>query len=125
MSQKILVAEDDAAVRSLYTFLLTNNGYGVIEAVDGKDALEKFLKTPCQMVITDMNMPRMGGMQFVEEVRRHNQDTYIIMITAFGTTNTKQEALSRGVNEYMSKPFELQDLLVRVRNYFERKVPST
>lgn len=125
MSKKVLVAEDDSAVRELYVFLLNHCGYEVVQAVDGKDALDKFLKRPCDLVITDMNMPRMDGMELIEELRRQNFDVYIIMITAFGTSNTKKEALERGANEYVPKPFELDDLRSRVEGFFARSAQTS
>lgn len=125
MSKRVLVAEDDAAVRELYAFLLKHCGYEVIEAVDGKDAFDKFLKNPCELVITDMNMPRMNGMDLIEELRRHNPGVYIIMITAFGTSNTQKEALERGANEYVPKPFELDDLRSRVDGFFTRTTETS
>lgn len=121
MSQKILIAEDDADVRSLYGHLLRSKGYEVVESCDGQDALEKFMAQPCSMVITDMNMPRMGGLDLIKALRRHSPDVYIILITAYGTLDTEKRAFSLGSNEYMPKPFEILDLIERVQDYFARK----
>ncbi len=119
MAPKVMIVEDDAAIRNLYGYLLRSAGYEVVEAFDGQDALEKYIEQPCNMVITDMNMPRMNGMQLVEELRRRSPDVHIIMITAYGTTDTPREAFSRGTNDYMAKPFEVEELRDRVKGYFE------
>jgi two-component system chemotaxis response regulator CheY len=115
-----MIVEDDAAIRRLYSFLLTNSGYDVVEAEDGQEALEKFAEQPCDLIITDMNMPRIGGMKLVDELRAQGSEVYIIMVTAFGTPDTEKEALRRGANEYIAKPFDFEELEARVSEYFER-----
>src|SRR5881397_2553037 len=81
----VLIVEDDAATRRLYKFLLTNGGYPVLEAEDGVAALEQLAHNQCDLVITDMNMPRMDGMDLIRAIRRDHADVYVILITAFGT----------------------------------------
>jgi two-component system chemotaxis response regulator CheY len=117
-----MVVEDDETIRNLYSVLLKSSGYEVIEATDGQDALTKNSASPCDMVITDMNMPRMGGMQLIESLRLQNPNIYIIMITAYGTTETPREALKRGTNEYFHKPFEVEDLRDRINDYFAGQI---
>lgn len=121
MAGKILIAEDDGDIRRLYGYLLRSSGYDVIEAVDGQDALEKFTETPCDMAIVDMNMPRMSGMDLIKALRRLSSDVHIILITAYGTSETARRAFSLGSNEYIPKPFEVDHLQERVRAYFEKK----
>src|SRR5919199_1386377 len=84
-ASRVLIVEDDAATRRLYKFLLTNGGYPVLEAEDGLAALEQLAHHHCDLVITDMNMPRMDGMDLIRAIRREYPDVYVIMITAFGT----------------------------------------
>ena len=88
----VLIVEDDAATRRLYKFMLTNGGYPVLEAEDGVTALEQLAKHPCDLVITDMNMPRMDGMELIQAIRRDHNDVYVILITAFGTPDTEKQA---------------------------------
>ena len=117
-----MIAEDDVAIRRLYSFLLKNSGYDVIEAEDGVEALEKFTAQPCDLMITDMNMPRMGGMELLKELRQtHGSDVYIIMVTAYGTPDTEKQALKLGANEYIAKPFDYDDLEERVNAFFESR----
>lgn len=121
MPPTIMVVEDDAATRRLYRFLLRNSGYDVIEAEDGIDALEKLAVHDCDVLITDMNMPRMGGIELVRTLRQNRSQVYVIMVTAFGTPDTEKNALRTGVNEYLTKPFDFDELERRLQNYFARR----
>ena len=106
----VLIVEDDAATRRLYKFMLTNGGYPVIEAEDGVAALEQLAKHHCELVITDMNMPRMDGMELIQSIRRDYADMYVILITAFGTPDTEKQARRIGANDYLAKPFDFEEL---------------
>lgn len=116
-----MVVEDDLATRRLYRFLLSNSGYTVVEAEDGLVALERLAAQPCDVVITDMNMPRMGGIDLVRTLRQNNSEVYVIMVTAFGTPDTEKHAFKAGVNEYLTKPFDFEELERRVQSYFARR----
>lgn len=124
MPHTIMVVEDDAATRRLYRFLLRNSGYDVIEAEDGIDALEKLAVHDCDVVITDMNMPRMGGIELVRTLRQNQSQVYVILVTAFGTPDTEKNALRAGVNEYLTKPFDFDELERRLQLYFSRRAQS-
>jgi two-component system chemotaxis response regulator CheY len=123
-TSNVLIVEDDAATRRLYKFLLTNGGYTVLEAEDGVAAIEQLQKTTCDMVITDMNMPRMDGLELIQTIRRDFGDVYVIMITAFGTPDTEKQALRYGANDYLAKPFDFEELERRVRDYFLRRAQT-
>jgi len=120
----VLIVEDDAATRRLYKFLLTNGGYVVLEAEDGVVALEQLARHPCDLVITDMNMPRMDGMDLIRAIRRDHGDTYVIMITAFGTPETEKQAMRAGANDYLAKPFDFEELERRVHAFFHTRASS-
>ena len=120
----VLIVEDDAATRRLYKFLLTNGGYPVLEAEDGVAALEQLAAHRCDLVITDMNMPRMDGMELIQAIRRDYSSVYVIMITAFGTPDTEKQALRNGANDYLAKPFDFEELERRVRTFFDTRATS-
>lgn len=122
MVQSVMIVEDDKVIRSLYAMVLGNSGYVVIEAGDGQEAIEKFTSQPCDVVITDMNMPRMGGMELIQTLRRKHPSVYIIFITAYGVSETRKKALSLGSDDYIAKPVELIELEERVRNVFENHI---
>jgi two-component system chemotaxis response regulator CheY len=123
-TSNVLIVEDDAATRRLYKFLLTNGGYAVLEAEDGVMALEQLARNHCDLVITDMNMPRMDGMELIQAIRRDYASIYVIMITAFGTPDTEKQALRMGANDYLAKPFDFEELERRVRMFFESRATS-
>jgi two-component system chemotaxis response regulator CheY len=116
-----MIVEDDVATRRLYRFLLTNSGYTVLEAEDGQAALERLATETCDVIITDMNMPRLGGMDMVRTLRQHNRTVYIIMVTAFGTPDTEKQAFKAGVDEYLTKPFDFEELERRLQTFFQRR----
>ncbi|KPV53752.1 histidine kinase [Kouleothrix aurantiaca] len=118
---QVLIVEDDAATRRLYKFMLANGGYPVLEAEDGVAALEQLAKNHCDLVITDMNMPRMDGMELIQAIRRDYNDVYVILITAFGTPDTEKQARRIGANDYLAKPFDFEELERRVRLFFESR----
>jgi two-component system chemotaxis response regulator CheY len=124
-TSNVLIVEDDAATRRLYKFLLTNGGYAVLEAEDGVIALEQLARNHCDLVITDMNMPRMDGMELIQAIRRDYSSIYVIMITAFGTPDTEKQALRMGANDYLAKPFDFEELERRVRMFFESRATSS
>ncbi len=125
-SDTVLIVEDDAATRRLYKFLLSNGGYLVLEAEDGMAAVEVLQRHHCDLVITDMNMPRMDGLDLIRAIRKDFGDIHIILITAFGTPDTQKQAMRLGANDYLAKPFDFDELERRVHAYFQnRQRPST
>lgn len=120
-SPSVLIVEDDAATRRLYKFMLTNGGYPVREAEDGVAALEQLAQHHFDLVITDMNMPRMDGMELIQAIRRDYNDVHVILITAFGTPDTEKQARRMGANDYLAKPFDFEELERRVRTFFESR----
>jgi two-component system, chemotaxis family, chemotaxis protein CheY len=117
---KILVVEDESDVRTLISLILQSAGHTVIEAHNGLDALEQFNAGHFDMVITDMNMPRMDGLELIKALRRQQADLYIMLITGYGTTDTEKRAGELGVNEYIPKPFDIEALRERVDRHFHR-----
>jgi two-component system chemotaxis response regulator CheY len=117
----VLIVEDDSATRRLYRFLLANRGYVVLEAEDGIAALEQMTRNHCELVITDMNMPRMDGMELIRNIRQNYPDVYVILITAFGTPDTEKQAKRIGANDYLAKPFDFEELERRVRTFFQNR----
>lgn len=117
----VLIVEDDSATRRLYRFLLSNGGYLVLEAEDGVAALEQIASHQCDLVITDMNMPRMDGMELIRNIRRDYPSIHVILITAFGTPDTQKQALKNGANDYLAKPFDFEELERRVRHFFQHR----
>jgi len=120
-SDTVLIVEDDAATRRLYKFLFSNGGYVVLEAEDGIAAVEVLRRHHCDLVITDMNMPRMDGLELIRAIRQDFGDIYVILITAFGTPDTHKQAIRLGANDYLAKPFDFEELERRVHTYFQSR----
>jgi two-component system, chemotaxis family, chemotaxis protein CheY len=119
--QSVLIVEDDPTMRRLYHFLLTQGGYTIYEAEDGIEALEQIAQHPCNLVITDMNMPFMDGLELIRVIRRDYPSIYVILITAFGATEIERKALEIGADEYISKPFYFEDLEHRIQQFFQNR----
>lgn len=117
----VLIVEDDPTTRRLYKFLLGDGGYLVVEADDGLVALEVLAQQRCDLVITDLNMPRMDGIALIKAIRRDYPELYVILVTAFGTPDIEKQALRIGANDYLAKPFEFDELARRVQTFFQHQ----
>ena len=114
MSKIVMTVDDSASVRQMISFTLKSAGFEVIEAVDGKDALSKLVRTPVHMMITDLNMPNMDGIELIRNVRVLNSAQKfipIIMLTTESQPQKKQEGKSAGATGWIVKPFKPEQLL--------------
>ncbi len=114
--QQILIADDDISMRTALSESLESCGYEVVTAENGIDALQKFQEGRFEVVITDMRMPKMSGMDVLRGIKKISPETPVILITAYGTVNTAVEAMKEGAAEFIMKPFSLDDLEFVVKN---------
>ncbi len=114
MSKTILTADDSTSMREMITFTLRNAGYDVVEAVDGQDALAKIAAAPPQMLITDLNMPNMDGLELIRQVRALPQCKYIpiVMLTTESQDTKKQAGREAGASGWIVKPFRSEQLVM-------------
>lgn len=117
---KLLVVDDDAHIRELVKVFLQNEGLEVIEAMDGVDALSQLATEKVDMVIMDIMMPNMDGWALCEEIRSFDTDLPILMLTAKGETSQKVKGFHLGTDDYLVKPFEPAELIVRVKSILKR-----
>jgi len=117
---KLLVVDDDAHIRELVKVFLQNEGLEVIEATDGVDALSKLAAEKVDMVVMDIMMPNMDGWTLCEEIRSFDTDLPILMLTAKGETSQKVKGFQLGTDDYLVKPFEPAELIVRVKSILKR-----
>ena len=122
--KNILIVDDDTSMRTALAESLESCGYSVESADNGYDALQKFKEQPFEVVITDMRMPQMGGMDVLKSVKKMSSNTPVIVITAYGTVSTAVEAMKEGAAEFIMKPFSIDDLQIVVRNVLA-SAPST
>lgn len=121
----ILIVDDDPHIRTLLNVLLSNEGFKVLEATNGVDALQIFENNTIDMLIIDLMMPKMDGYDLCREVR-NDYDLPIIMLTAKGETEQKVKGFKLGTDDYIVKPFEPVELVVRVKALLRRaKIASS
>ncbi len=115
MAQRILVVDDEQIIRESLSFILKKEGYNVEEAANGKDALAKHETNPFDIIITDIEMPEMKGVDLLKQIRQRTPQTLVVIITAFGSVETAVQALREGAADYILKPINFDDLLYRVK----------
>jgi len=121
MPEKILVVDDEDIIRESLSYILSKEGYVVDEAENGKVALDKILDNYYDLVITDLEMPVMKGIELLENLSTAAVQTASIVITAYGSLDTAIKALRHGASDYILKPGEFDDLLIKVNRLFEIK----
>ena len=116
----ILIVDDDESVRRVMQMQLEEAGYNAVAASDGADALAKMEAANPFLLITDLKMPGMSGLDLLTTVKKRYPDTTVIIITAFGTVSTAVEAMKSGAYDYITKPFDYEQLLLVVNRAVER-----
>ena len=121
--KKILLIEDEEPIRRVLSKILTeeNKGYDITESEDGKDGLLKLTKEDYDLVLCDIKMPKMDGVEVLQTVRENGIDIPFIMLTGHGNISTAVEAMKAGAFDFISKPPDLNRLLTSVRNALEIK----
>ena len=121
MTHKILVVDDEEIIRDSISYVLEKEGYEVEKAENGKAAYDKMISSHFDLVITDIEMPVMKGTELLERIKTLNIQTSVIMITAFGSLDTAISALRNGASDYILKPVEFDELLIKAKRLFENK----
>ena len=119
LHSRVLVVDDDSSFREVLAFHLQEEGYRVDLASDGEDALRLFDPTQHAVVVTDMKMPRMGGMDLLRAIKRRAPETLVIVITAFGELAAAVEAMKRGAFDFLPKPCDRDHFKLTVRKAVE------
>ncbi|AXK87744.1 response regulator transcription factor [Nocardia farcinica] len=121
---RILVVDDDRAVRESLRRSLTFNGYTVDLAVDGVDALEKATAQRPDALVLDVMMPRLDGLEVCRRLRSTGDDLPILVLTARDSVSERVAGLDAGADDYLPKPFALEELLARLRALLRRRAPD-
>lgn len=122
---KILVADDEQAVRESLRRSLSFNGYDVVLAEDGAEAVELIEKEQPALVILDVMMPQMDGLEVCRTLRSSGDDRPILLLTARDGVSDRVAGLDAGADDYLPKPFALEELLARVRSLFRRSITES
>ena len=116
----ILIIDDERAIRKTLGEILSYEGYKIEEASDGEEGLRKFREKAYDVVLCDIKMPKLDGIEFLDKAREANPDVPIIMISGHGTIETAVEAVKKGAFDYISKPPDLNRLLITLRNAMDK-----
>ena len=119
MAEKILLVDDEESIIDVSTRYLERDGYEVISASDGEEAIHKWKKEQPDLIVLDLMMPLKDGMETAEEIRAVD-DVPIIMLTALGQERDRLLGLTVGADDYLTKPFSPRELVLRVRNILRR-----
>ena len=117
---QILVVDDEEAQREILRTILTSEGYRVETADSGAEALQKSGRTRFDLVLTDLRMPGGDGLSLVGQLTREDPPTLVILMTAYGSRDSAEQALKQGAFDYLTKPLERDDLLLTIDRAFER-----
>ena len=117
--KKILIVDDGKEMRAHLSEIVREAGYETAEAASGREAIAKSIDEDFDLVLLDLMMPRMSGVDVIAELRKVAPRTRIIMLTAFATVESAVDVIKRGASDYLSKPFKIDDLLTRMRRVLE------
>ena len=121
----VLLVDDEESVQKLLTYPLEREGYTVVQARDGEEALERYRETPVDLVILDLMLPRLDGSAVCRRLREERSAVPIIMLTARGDEGDKVLGLELGADDYITKPFSIREFMSRVRALLRRAQLST
>ena len=112
----ILIVEDDASFRRVLEYQLNEAGYKTTIAENGEKALELFSEHRYQVVLTDLNLPKLGGEEVLKQIKQQSPDTPVIILTAFASIESAVEAMKLGAFHYLTKPVNGDELLLTIGN---------
>ena len=121
MSEKILIVDDEPSNRNILSQELTHEGYSVVAASDGREALRKIESSRPDLIILDYMMPDLSGLEVLKELRKRENDTPVVMITAYGTMERAVEAMKEGAYDFITRPFEPDHIALVVRKALEQQ----
>ena len=117
----ILIIDDEKSIRKTLTEILSYEGYKIDEAGDGEEGLKKFSEKTYDVVLCDIKMPKLDGIEFLDKSKQINPDVPVIMISGHGNVDTAVEAVKKGAFDYISKPPDLNRLLITLRNALDKQ----
>ena len=118
---KILVVDDEESIREFFEIMLKREGYEVQTAPNGREALELLKKVQVDLIISDMQMPEVSGLELLTKVKELDPEMVVLMITAFGSTDTAVEAMKLGAYDYIQKPFKIDEVKIIIRQALEKR----
>ncbi|MFA6241812.1 MAG: response regulator, partial [Candidatus Hydrogenedentales bacterium] len=120
MKSRILIAEDDETQRLILVDILTASGYAVTGVASAKEALSALRNETYNVLLTDLRMPEMDGVELLRQAKRIRPDLDVVVMTAYATVKTAVSAMKEGASDYLAKPFDKDELLLVVERTLER-----
>jgi DNA-binding response OmpR family regulator len=121
----ILLLEDDISLNQTVSSFLEMNGFKILSAYNGEDALDLAYENSIDLMLIDVKVPKINGFEFLEEIRKNDTKTPAIFITSLNSADDVEKGFGLGCDDYIRKPFELKELLVRVNSQLSRVYGST
>ncbi len=121
MVERVLVVDDDQSLREFLSITLARDGYDVVAAASGQEALRAMADTPADLALVDLKMPDMDGLETLRRLKELSEAVSVVIVTAFATTETAIQALKEGAYDYLIKPFKLDELKLVVRKALEER----
>ncbi|MFZ0391160.1 MAG: sigma-54 dependent transcriptional regulator [Calditrichia bacterium] len=121
MAIRILIVDDEPTIRETLSVVLNEEGYNAETAANGQEALEKLTENNFDLVITDLKMPEIGGIELLEKIKQKAPRTSVMIITAYATVESAIQALRLGAYDYMIKPLEFDDVILRIQRLIEHR----
>jgi two-component system response regulator AtoC len=119
--KRVLIVDDEENFRHMLSVILKKERYDVESASNGEEALQKIGLAPFDQILCDIRMPKMDGIEFLNEVKKTGVDSTIIMMSAYGTVDIAIEAIKLGAYDYISKPFKPEEIILTLRKAEERE----
>jgi DNA-binding response OmpR family regulator len=117
---KVLLVEDDASIAFIVKDNLEDKGYEVVYCVDGETAWQQFMRNTFDICLIDVMLPKRDGLSLVTQIRKKNETIPILMLTALNSDESKIAGFQKGVDDYITKPFNMQELLLRMEVFLKR-----
>lgn len=121
MSRKILIVEDEEKIARFVELELVHEGYEVIKAFDGRTGLDLALSEHADLIVLDVMLPRLNGLEVLRRIRKEGNTVPILLLTARDAVMDKVSGLDAGADDYITKPFAIEELLARIRVALKRK----
>ncbi|MBM4305071.1 MAG: sigma-54-dependent Fis family transcriptional regulator [Deltaproteobacteria bacterium] len=118
---RILVVDDEESIREFFQIMLKREGYEVFTASNGREGFEFLKKNPVDLIISDIQMPEMSGLELLSKIKEFDPEMIMVMITAFGSTEIAVEAMKRGAYDYVQKPFKIDEVKIVIRQALEKR----
>lgn len=121
MGEHVLLVDDDEGIRDALAEFLNTLEFSVVTAENGEEALSKFGRGDFEIVLADLMMPKLDGMGLLNRIREVDEDVIFLMITGHPSIGTAVESINRGADDYITKPFHLEDVKLRIEKALEKR----